>query len=182
MLAVGLSPSTKLGLSPALIHIVNHALIKGCMFMTACAFIYQFGLWDIRDFEGLGRRMPYTCMALLLAILGMIGMPPSAGFVTKWYLILAALDAEKYQFVAVILLSTLLMIVYFWRLIESIYVRSTSQSGGAFDLSIQEAPASMLFPSIILGVSIFAVGIVWMAGILTPILDAVNSSFGLGGR
>ena len=182
MLAVGLSPSTKLGLSPALIHIVNHALIKGCMFMTACAFIYQFGLWDIRDFEGLGRRMPYTCMALLLAILGMIGMPPSAGFVTKWYLILAALDAEKYQFVAVILFSTLLMIVYFWRLIESIYVRSTPRSGGAFDLRIQEAPASMLFPSIILGVSIFAVGIVWMAGILTPILDAVNSSFGLGGR
>jgi multicomponent Na+:H+ antiporter subunit D len=110
VLAIGLAPFTSFGLTPALMHILNHAVIKGCMFMAACAFIYKLDLWDIRKFEGLGRRMPYTCFALILAALAMIGMPPSAGFVTKWYLILAALDAEKYWFVAVIFLSTLLMI------------------------------------------------------------------------
>ena len=53
----------------------------------------------------------------------MIGMPPGAGFITKWYLILAALDAGQYVFVGAIFFSTLLMIVYFWRVIEIMYIR-----------------------------------------------------------
>ena len=123
--------------------------------------------------------MPFTCFALLLAILAMIGMPPSAGFVTKWYLILAILDAQKYQFIVFIFVSTLLMIVYFWRLIEIIYVRATpgrSQS----EVRVEEAPPSMLIPNLIFGGLTFAVGIVWMTGLITPVLDAVNAAFGLG--
>jgi multicomponent Na+:H+ antiporter subunit D len=179
VLAIGLAPSTRLGLNPALMHILNHAVIKGCMFMTACAFIYKFDLWDIRKFEGLGRRMPYTCFALLLAILAMIGMPPSAGFITKWYLILAVLEAQKYPFIVFIVISTLLMIVYFWRLIEIMYVRATPNSSKN-DFHIEEAPPSMLIPSLILGILTFGIGIIWMTGAFTPILDAVNSTFGLG--
>jgi multicomponent Na+:H+ antiporter subunit D len=180
MLAIGLSPSSAQGLNPALMHIVNHAVIKGCMFMAACAFIYKFDLWDIRRFEGLGRRMPYSCFALLLAVLSMIGMPPSAGFVTKWYLILAALEAKKYAFVAFVFLSTLLMIVYFWRLIEIVYVRVTPHGREATDVSVDEAPASMLVPLFILGLASFGMGLVWISGILAPLLAAVNSMFGLG--
>jgi NADH:ubiquinone oxidoreductase subunit 5 (subunit L)/multisubunit Na+/H+ antiporter MnhA subunit len=78
-----------------------------------------------------------------------------------------------------IFVSTLLMIVYFWRLIEIIYVRATpgrSQS----ELRIEEAPLSMLIPNLIFGALTFAVGIVWMTGLITPLLDAVNASFGLG--
>ena len=181
VLAIGLAPFCAQGLSPALIHILNHAVIKACMFMAACAFIYKFDLWDIRKFEGLGRRMPFTCFALLLAILAMIGLPPSAGFVTKWYLILAILDAQKYPFLVFIFVSTLLMIVYFWRLIEIIYVRTTPQNNPS-KLQIAEAPMSMLIPSLILGCLTFAIGIVWMTGIITPVLEAVNSVFGLGAR
>ena len=179
VLAIGLAPFTTQGLNPALMHILNHAVIKACMFMTACAFIYKLDLWDIREFEGLGRRMPFTCFALLLAILAMIGLPPSAGFVTKWYLILAILDAQKYPFVVFIFVSTLLMIVYFWRLIEIIYVRPTPASNKQ-NLRIAEAPVSMLVPSLILGGLTFAVGIFWMTGIITPVLNAVNLAFGLG--
>jgi multicomponent Na+:H+ antiporter subunit D len=179
VLAIGLAPFTAQGLTPALMHILNHAVIKACMFMAACAFIYQFDLWDIRKFEGLGRQMPVTCFAMLLAILAMIGMPPSAGFVTKWYLILAALDAQKYQFIAFIFVSTLLMIVYFWRVIEIIYVRATPGKRPS-ELKVQEAPPSMLVPMLMLGVLTFAVGIVWMTGLMTPLLNAVNAAFGLG--
>jgi multicomponent Na+:H+ antiporter subunit D len=181
VLAIGLSPTTKQGLNPAIMHILNHAVIKGCMFMAACAFIYKYNLWDIRRFEGLGRRMPWTCFALLLAILAMIGMPPSAGFVTKWYLILAVLEAKKYAFVAVIFVSTLLMIVYFWRLIEIIYIRPV-QGDGSSGMRIHEAPISMLIPCLTLGILTVAIGIAWMSGILTPVLDAVNTTFGLGAR
>ena len=181
VLAISLAPLTTQGLNPALMHIVNHAVIKACMFMAACAFIYKFDLWDIRKFEGLGRRMPFTCFALLLAILAMIGMPPSAGFVTKWYLILAILDAQKYPFVIFIFVSTLLMIVYFWRLIEIIYIR-TAPDNSPSDLQISEAPLSMLIPSLIFGGLTIVIGVIWMTGILQPVLDAVNSAFGLGAQ
>jgi multicomponent Na+:H+ antiporter subunit D len=179
VLAIGLAPVADQGLTPAVMHILNHAVIKGCMFMAACAFIHQLGRRDIRDFEGLARRMPWTCFALLLACLSMIGMPPSAGFITKWYLILAVLEVKKYAFVAVIFASTLLMIVYFWRLIEIIYIRP-APSDEITAVRYQEAPASMLIPCLILGGLTFALGIAWISGILTPVLQAVNRTFGLG--
>jgi len=178
MLGVGLSTSTTLGLTPALMHILNHTIMKGCMFMAACAFIHKAGLRDIRDFTGLGRRMPYTCFAFILASLAMIGMPPSVGFITKWYLILAALQAGKYVFVAVILFSTLLMIVYFWRVIEIMYIRAGEGEGS--EIRVDEIPRSMLIPVLILAFFCFVIGIAWISGILSPILEAVNSEFGLG--
>ena len=179
MLGVGLSTSTKLGLTPALMHILNHALIKGCMFMTACAFIYKAGLRDIRDFVGLGRRMPYTGIAFILASLAMIGMPPSVGFVTKWYLILASIEAKNYIYVVVIFISTLLMIYYFWRVIEIMYLLPVEARSGN-EIKKDEAPMSMLMPSLVLAFLCFAVGIAWIAGVFSPIMDAVNTTFGLG--
>ena len=180
VLAIGLAPFTPFGLTPALMHILNHAVIKGCLFMAACAFIYKLDLWDIRKFEGLGRRMPYTCFSLILAALAMIGMPPSAGFITKWYLILAALDAKKYLFVAVIFFSTLLMIIYFWRVVEIMYIRVTPARGETSAVPVDEAPLSMLIPTLTLGVLTFAIGIGWISGLFTPLVVAINSSFGLG--
>jgi multicomponent Na+:H+ antiporter subunit D len=180
VLAISIASQTSLGLTPAIVHIVNHAIIKACMFMAACAFIYKFDLWDIRQFEGLGRKMPYTSFALLLAALAMIGMPPSAGFITKWYLIQAVLEAKQYQFAVVILLSTLLMIVYFWRLIEIIYVRVTPGHSEPAALRTAEIPSGMLVPSLVFGLLTFAIGLVWMSGVLSPVLNGVNSNLGLG--
>ena len=178
MLGVGLSTSTTLGLTPALMHILNHALMKGCLFMAACAFIYKAGLWDIRGFVGLGRKMPYTCFAFLLAALSMIGLPPSVGFVTKLYLIIAALEAGEYLFVAVIFFSTLLMIVYFWHIVELMYIRV--EEGGEKEIRVAEAPMSMVIPGLVLAVLCFVVGIIWLIGTPLPIMDAINSGFGLG--
>lgn len=181
VLALGLAPKTSLGLTPALMHILNHAVIKACMFMTACAFIYKLDLWDIRAFTGLSRKMPYTCLALILSALAMIGMPPGAGFVSKWYLILAALETGRYFFVVVIFFSTLLMIVYFWRLIEMMYIRASDHDVAVFDSGKSEIPLSMLLPCIFMGLLTFIVGVAWITGIFDPLLDAVNAGMGLGG-
>jgi multicomponent Na+:H+ antiporter subunit D len=178
MLGIGLSPFTNLGLTPALMHILNHALMKAGMFMAACAFIYKADLWDIEDFVGLGRKMPYTCFALIFAALAMIGMPPSVGFITKWYLILAAIDAGQYIFVAVVFISTLLMIVYFWRVIETMYIMV--KEGESSEIRVNEAPVSMLVPSLIFAILSFVIGIAWISGVFSPLLAAVNSNFGLG--
>jgi multicomponent Na+:H+ antiporter subunit D len=181
VLAIGLAPSTSLGLTPAIMHIINHAVIKGCMFMAACGFIYKLELGDIRDFVGLGRKMPYTCLMLILAALAMIGMPPGAGFISKWYLILAALDAGKYIFVAVIFFSTLLMIVYFWRVIEIMYIKTPEEADVISAPALNEMPLSMLIPCVSLGILSFVIGIAWITGAFAPLLDAVNAGFGLGG-
>jgi len=181
VLAIGLAPYTSLGVTPAVMHILNHALIKGCMFMAACAFIHHLDLWDIRSFIGLGRKMPGTSLMLIVAALAMIGMPPGAGFVSKWYLITGALDAGRYVFVVFIFVSTLLMIVYFWRVVEIMYIRVAEKTAGGASLTISDAPPSMLAPTIFLGLMTFAMGIVWISGLLTPYMAAINAGFGLGG-
>ena len=179
VLAVGLSPFSRQGLNPAVMHILNHAVIKGCMFMAACAIIYRCKTGDIRHLNGLGRRMPWTCVALLLSILSMIGLPPSAGFVTKWTLILAVLESGRYAFAGVIVASTLLMIVYFWQVVETLYIRVETEKSRAV-MAAREAPPSMTVPCVMLGVLTFGVGIGWLSGFLMPVLEAVNASFGLG--
>ena len=179
VLAVGLAPSTSLGLTPAIMHIINHAVIKGCMFMAACGFIYKLELEDIRDFAGLGRQMPYTCLMLILSALAMIGMPPGAGFITKWYLILAALDAGRYVFVGVIFFSTLLMIIYFWRVIEIMYIKASNEANVTAAPALNEMPLSMLMPCLLLGTLSFVIGIAWISGTFSPLLNAVNAGFGL---
>src|SRR4030042_2120070 len=133
MWAVGLSTSAThypwSGLTPASMHILNHALMKGCLFLGAGAFIYKGNLWEIKDFQGLGRRMPYTCAAFVIAALSMIGVPPSVGFASKLYMILASLEAKQFVFVAILLLSSLLNLVSFWRVIETMYMKR-GEGGG----------------------------------------------------
>jgi multicomponent Na+:H+ antiporter subunit D len=178
MLGVGLSTSTSLGLTPALMHILNHALMKACMFMVAGAFIYKFDLWEMTDFRGLGRKMPYTSLAFILASLSMIGLPPSVGFVTKVYLALACLEAGQFPFIAVIFFSTLLMVFYFWRVIEFMYIRVGDEEERAVEK--EEAPWSMLVPVLVLALLCFIMGLVWIFELPFPIMDAVNARLGLG--
>ena len=178
MLGVGLSPYSSLGLTPALMHILNHGLMKACMFLVAGAFIYKFDLWDITDFRGLGRKMPYTSLAFILASLAMIGMPPSVGFVTKFYLALACLEANRFPFIAVIFFSTLLMVFYFWRVIEYMYIRVGEE--GEREVEREEIPRSMLIPVLVLALLSFLMGIFWFTGIPFTLMDVINAQLGLG--
>jgi len=179
MLAIGLSTSTTLGLTPALMHLLNHALMKGCLFLVAGAFIYREGRWDIKDLQGLGRRMPLTSFAFILAALSMLGMPPSVGFISKWYLIMAILEAKKYVFIGVMFVSVLLTLFYFWRVVETLYLREGQ--GGETEIMKSEIPKSMLVPVFVLALSCFAMGIIWLMEIPLPILETINSGFKLGG-
>lgn len=177
MLGVGLCTSSTLGLTPAMMHILNHGLMKACMFMVAGAFIYRFDLWEITDFRGLGRKMPYTSLAFILASLAMIGMPPSVGFVTKVYLALACLEANQFPFIAVIFFSTLLMVFYFWRVIEFMYIRVGEEEG---EVKVEEVPWSMLGPVLVLGALCFGMGVVWIFELPFPLMEAINAALGLG--
>jgi multicomponent Na+:H+ antiporter subunit D len=118
---LGAGMATKLSITGSIIHILNHALMKGSLFLVAGAVVYRIGTTNISEYEGLGRKMPFTMLAFTVAAFSMIGLPGTVGFVSKWYLFLGAVKAGKYIFAGVIILSTLLMIAYFWRVIEKIY-------------------------------------------------------------
>jgi multicomponent Na+:H+ antiporter subunit D len=182
---VGLAASSSLGLTPAIMHMVNHAIIKGAMFMAACGFIHRLNLTRISGFSGLSKKMPFSVLALILACLAMIGLPPGGGFVSKWFLILSAIDAGQYVFVAVIFISTLLMLVYFWRLIETMYIRPAKTSGGQGtgsknELPMKELPMGMMLPVLIMTIFSFLIGFVWISKGGDVFLIALNQSLGLG--
>jgi multicomponent Na+:H+ antiporter subunit D len=188
VLGIGLSPISAWGLLGATAHISNHAIMKGCLFLAAGAFIYKYGLRDIRDFEGLGKKMPYTCAAFTLAAISMIGVPPSAGFATKLFLILASLQATEvfswsaYVFVAVLLLSSLLNLVYFWRVIERMYFVKSKEKldGGEREPKKAELPLSMLLPTLILAALCILVGILWLTKLPMPFIIDTLSELGAG--
>ena len=120
---LGASLVTATGLTAATLHMFNHALAKGGLFLAVAAIaVIAVGL-RLRDISGLARRMPWTFAALVVAGLSLIGVPGTAGFISKWYLINAALELETggIALVALIVVSSLMAVVYVWRIVEVAY-------------------------------------------------------------
>ena len=182
LLGVGLSPLSPWGLVGAAAHILNHAIGKGCLFMCAGAISQQEGLKDIRDFEGLGKKMPHVCAAFTIAALSMIGIPLTAGFASKLFLIVASLDAAQYPFVAVLLLSGLLNLVYFWRVIDQMYFVKHKGTEKAVESTgeAKSLPISMIAPILILASLCIIMGIVWLTDIPLPLIDHILSNLRMG--
>jgi multicomponent Na+:H+ antiporter subunit D len=182
LLGLGLSPLSPWGLVGAAAHILNHAIGKGCLFMCAGAISQQEGLRDIRDFEGLGKKMPHVCAAFTIAALSMIGIPLTAGFASKLFLIVASLDAAQYPFVAVLLLSGLLNLVYFWRVIDQMYF--VKHKGTENALEVRETgkslPLSMVAPILILASLCIIMGIIWLTNIPMPLINHILSNLRMG--
>ena len=149
------------GLTGAILHIVNDALMTLCLFIFAGILIYKRGGQQLTDLAGLYRKMPVTMTAFTIGALSMIGVPPTAGFFSKWYLILGAIDAGRYHYMAALLFSSLVNAILFFRVIEIAYFEpKTDHHGGhgektAFD----EAPVSMLVPLIIVALSLIVIGL-----------------------
>ncbi|MBW2292285.1 MAG: monovalent cation/H+ antiporter subunit D family protein, partial [Deltaproteobacteria bacterium] len=144
-MTLGLSFNSELGVTAGIVHLFNHALMKGGLFLVAGCIVARLGSSAIADMRGLGRRMPATAAALVVAGLGMIGVPGTVGFVSKWVLVSAAIEQGSFEIAFLILLSSLLSLVYIWRLIEVMYLSKAPE--GAIEF---EAPRSYLAPTWIL--------------------------------
>jgi multicomponent Na+:H+ antiporter subunit D len=141
-MVLGISLATSTGISAAMLHLFNHALMKGALFLALGAIVYRLGSARVHDFAGLGRRMPWTMAAVVLGGLSLIGVPPTAGFISKWYLVLATLERGYWPIAVVILVGSLLALVYVWKLVEAAYFGRAVYGAPA----IREAPLSMLAP------------------------------------
>jgi len=120
---LGASLVSLAGLSAGILHIFNHALAKGALFLAIACLGLSLPRLTITGIAGIGRYMPWTMAAFVLAGLSLIGIPGTAGFISKWYLINAAAahGTIGIALVAVIVISSLMAVVYVWRVIESAY-------------------------------------------------------------
>ena len=139
VLGIGLASTT--GITGAILHLFNHALMKGALFLALAAVAYRLGSTALHDLAGLGRRMPWTMFAIVLGGLSLVGVPGTVGFVSKWYLVLASLEQGLWPVALLILLGSLLAVVYVWKMVEAVYL---SKPKG--EVVAQEAPLTMLIP------------------------------------
>jgi multicomponent Na+:H+ antiporter subunit D len=120
---LGLSFDSVTGLTATVVHLFNHGITKGAIFLLLGMVAATMGGVSLARVQGMGRHMPLTAFGIVVCGLSLIGVPGTAGFVSKWYLILAALEQGQWWLVALILLSSLLAVIYVWRFVEVAYFR-----------------------------------------------------------
>jgi multicomponent Na+:H+ antiporter subunit D len=158
----GLWLGNRMAVTGAILHIVNDALMTLCVFLVVGNIIYRVNGTTFQDLQGLFRKMPYTMGALVVGALSLIGVPPTCGFFSKWYLISGAIEAQHYGFVAALLFSSLVNIVLFFRVFEVGYFEPvTANPGHAHhaEVSMEEAPLSMLVPLLVVAAGLVIVGL-----------------------
>ena len=149
---LGISFANVNGLAAGILHLFNHALIKGGMFLALGCIFYRLATVNINDMAGMGRRMPWTMAAFVVGGLGLIGVPLTVGFISKWYLVLGALERDWWLAAALVLISSLLAVVYVWRVVEVAYLKPIPENA----TKIEDAPPAMLIPTwLLIGASIY---------------------------
>lgn len=153
-IVLGLVLINRSGLVGGLLHIVNHALIKICLFFCVGAITYMTGKKYIHEIKGVGKSMPITMTCFTVASISLIGIPPTNGFVSKWYLATGGLLENKLLFVIILLFSAFLTAAYLLPIIITAFFPGNKE---VYDKN--EAPAMMLTPIIIITSIIVILGI-----------------------
>ena len=136
---LGISIMSESGLTAAIIHLFNHGITKVALFMVAGAYVIKRGGSLLTNLQGAGFTMPWTSAATVVGCLSLIGVPGTAGFISKWILVEAAIENGKWPLAIVIVFSSLLAVVYCGRLIETLYFKN-----GNDETVVNEAPLTML--------------------------------------
>lgn len=168
VLAISLASHT--GLTAGIVHLLNHAVVKAGLFMAVGAMVWRCGSDDLQALAGVGKRMPITSAAFVLGGLALIGVPLTAGFITKWYLVTAAIEQQAWILVVAILGASIIALGYIGKVIEVAYFRPSpagAPSGEAPPLMLLSM-WSVVLMSVALGV--WADGTVSLAGQAADVL------------
>lgn len=153
-ITLGIALANKMGLAGGLVHIFNHAIMKTALFFALGAMVYRTGFSSLPKLAGIGRKMPITTAAFVVAGMGLIGVPGTAGFISKWYLAVGAIDHGWTWLVFLIVLSSLLAVIYIGRFVEIAYFREP-----AAELeNAREPPLTMLIPLLVLAAATVYLG------------------------
>ena len=153
---LGIAFMTHIGLSAAFFHIISHGLMKAALFLSVGAIIYYQRVRKIDQFDGMGYKMPLSMIVFSVAALGMIGIPPTIGFISKLNLGLAALDNGMIIFIIIIVISGLLNAMYYLPIMISAFLKGEKVDKIS---GVEKIPKVMLIPIVILGLLILVLGI-----------------------
>lgn len=142
------------GIAASLVHMFNHGITKALLFMVVGALVLRSNGSFYTQIAGLGRRMPVTGAALVIGGLSLIGVPGTAGFVSKWVLVQGAFENGWWWLALLIVLSSLIAVIYVWRAVEVLYLQDPAE-----DTTARDPPALMMAPMIALAVACIWFGI-----------------------
>jgi multicomponent Na+:H+ antiporter subunit D len=161
-IVIGVASANRFGLTGAIFHMVNDMFMMACLFAVAGTVFSHTGSRNINQLGGLHRTMPITVAVFVVGALSVIGVPPLCGFFSKWYLILGTIQAKQWVFLAVILVSTLLNAILFFRVIENVYFepqKDQSNERRTSKTTWDPVAASELIPAVCFALFIIALGI-----------------------
>ena len=156
------------GMSGAMLHIINDAVMTLCVFMAAGAIVYKIEDDRLSALHGVFRKMPYTMAAMVVGGLSIIGIPPTCGFFSKWYLLIGGIAAGQFAFVTALIFSSLVNVILFFRLFEIGYFKPHAgvkthyhnhANLPAHSEGIAEAPLDLLVPLMVTAVLLIILGI-----------------------
>ncbi len=158
-IAIGLAMGNMYGFIGAVLHVINHAFMKSSLFLVIGGIEYRFGEVNLYRLGGMNRKMTLSTITVLLASLSMIGLPPTCGFFSKWYLMLGAYTGAQYFYIAVLVISSLLNAIYFFRIIEQMFVQ---REASLTEVHPHEGklglPIAMAVPILVGGIMILVLG------------------------
>ncbi|MBP3898702.1 MAG: monovalent cation/H+ antiporter subunit D family protein [Mogibacterium sp.] len=175
-ISLGFAIGTPVALAGAFLHMLGHAFMKGGLFFCTGAIRYKYGTADIDNFGRIYKKMPLTCGLLVIASLSMIGIPPTVGFFSKWYLALGAAGRHEWIYIAVLVISSLLNAVYFFKLIEKVFIRQSAGLKERWKSEEFELPVSIILPVVVCFLAILGLGLfnVRIIDILLMTLEGVG--------
>lgn len=138
---LGISLLTETGLTATIIYLFNHGITKATLFMGVGILVLRSGGSFYNRIQGMGKTMPWTSGAIVIGGLSLIGVPGTAGFISKWVLVEATIEKGWWPVSVLIVLSSLLAVIYVWRVFETLYLKAPLAG-----TDYKEAPLSMLIP------------------------------------
>lgn len=146
ILGIGIANTT--GVTATLIHMFNHGITKAALFMVVGAYVMRVGGSFCDRLPGLGSKMPISSAVFVISGLSLIGVPGTAGFISKWVLMNAAFEKGWWWMALLIVASSLLAVIYVWKVVELLYLQERVHAE-----DVREAPLSMLIPMVALSVA-----------------------------
>ena len=149
-ITLGIGLDNQASLTGSIAHLLNHGITKGAIFVLLGGVLLRSGaaVVTVDSLAGLARRMPLTALGLVIAGLSLIGVPGTAGFISKWYLIVGALERDMWWVVAAVVGASMIAVAYVWRVVEAAYLKPAEEGAPGRG----EAPVGMLTAAIAMAI------------------------------
>lgn len=158
-ITLGFAIGNPIALAGSFLHIIGHAFMKGGLFAASGVLKHKYGIVKLEDYGRVYKQMPFTSTLMTIAALSMVGIPPTIGFFSKWYLGVGAAQRGLWIYLAVLVISSLLNAVYFFRLIEKIFIQKDSGRQEHGEIRQGEKDLSIAIPLIIFFSAIVLLGL-----------------------